>query len=402
MKASAIVTSTAVALALAACSNASDAPTLSPPVSSSGGSAGAAVSVRTGGTGGRDSPSEAGGAAGSNDTDTQLPEVLRSTVSECSQLAAPALLNVLPPGSANAAYDALGWVGSRYFAFSREALTLFTFDREGALSTQLTQVGGVGSDGTLLQVVFADGQRAVLQTYDASLTPMGDILDVPGAIPNAMSVAVDAGATLVSFVDAGKLHASVFSEAARTDLEVPIASDAHCRSRAIAANAEFAVVLACRGEKTDLRFVSISAGGELLRTTSVVAFPAGLDLIDLKPTASGYVALLHELAQQTAYLVPMDANGNSNGSVRAISGLSDAFALAVSGSGMALTATLQNGTTALGSIQMDEQLTTSDEWSCLDSALPGQRAAVAADADGYALLIRYGNGSEWLLRMPAE
>lgn len=60
-----------------------------------------------------------------------------------------------------------------------------------------------------------------------------------------------------------------------------------------------------------------------------------------------------------------------------------------------LTGMLLDGTTALGSLQLDSTLTPSHHWTCLDRAAPGGRAALDVDEDGYAALVRYGNGSAW-------
>jgi hypothetical protein len=322
-------------------------------------------------------------------------------VERCAPLAATSAVNILPASLSSAVYDVIGSAGQRRFAFSRDSLTLFTFDERGSVSTQLTEVAGVATDGTLLHVVFDDGQRAFLQRYDAALVPVGSPSELGDFYANGMAIAASPTGTLVSWTDGEQLFGDVLSTRGVSRFSTPVgASGSRCRSSALATAHGFVVAWTCRDRDTELHFAAHSAGAEL--TTSSLAIEAGasLELVDFKAYGSEYLALLEELQTRTAYVVRLRSDGQPLAPIRAIEGLDGVFSLSVSARGIGVTGMLANGTTALGRILPDPTLTVTDVWSCLDSALPGGRAALDADAESYVALVRYGNGSEWLIRAP--
>lgn len=385
--------------------------------SSSGGSGGSAI-VGAGGTGstastggstnhtGGASNAGAGGSAGSaagGATSTALfgtADVVSDAAKSCSALDASTPVAVVPASPSNAVYGVLGAVAERRFAFAPDSLKLVTFSSTGALSSELTQVVGVGSDGSTLAVVFSDGQRVVLQHYDGSLTPVGANVDLTTGMVDGVAVAASSSGTFVSWVLGDQVLGRVFSQQGVAKFAFSAGADSqHCQAKAVSAGSGFVLSWACGVAQTELRIATISSAGVVKGPSLITTAAEQIDLIDFRALSSGYVALLHDLQRSTAYLLRM-TDSELQGKIRAITGIDQAFGLAISGQTIALSGLLESGTTALARIGSDASFSVADQWTCLDLASPGGHAALDSDADGYAALVRYANGSEWLVHVP--
>jgi hypothetical protein len=356
--------------------------------------AGGASSAGQGGSAG----SAAGGAAS-----TALfgkADVVSTAAKSCSAPDSPTPTAVIPANLSNAVYGVMGAVSDRRFAFAPDSSTLLTFSRTGALSSELTQVAGAASDGTTLAVVFADGQRVVLQHYDAALAPVGASVDLAKGTVDGVAGAASASGTFVSWVAGDQVVGRVFSERGVAKFTFSVGSDSrHCQAKALAAGTSFLLAWACGATQTELRLATISQTGTVQGPSLVTTTTEQLDLIDFRALGSGYVALLHDLERSTAYLLRTNDSA-LQGSIRAISGVEQAFGLAVSSKGMALAGLLGSGTTALGRVSSDASLAVDSAWTCLDLPSPGGHAALDVDTDGYAALVRFANGSAWLVNAP--
>ena len=369
------------------------------------GGRGGAATGGAGGAGGVSSAGQSGsaGSAAGGAASTALfgkTDVLSAAAKSCSASAASTPTSVIPASLSNAVYGVLGTVSDRRFAFAPDSSTLLTFSPTGALSSELTQVAGVGSDGTSLAVVFADGERVVLQHYDATLVPVGTSVDLTKGAVDGVAVAASASGTFVSWVAGDQVVGRVLSEQGVAKFAFSVGSDGrHCQAKALAAGASFVLSWACGATQTELRLATISQTGTVQGPSLVTTAAEQLDLIDFRALDTGYLALLHDLERSTAYLLRTN-DSKLQGSIRAITGIDQAFGLAVSSKGVAVAGLLGSGTTALGRIGSDASLTVDSAWTCLDLASPGGHAALDVDADGYAALVRFANGSEWLVNTP--
>ena len=358
-----------------------------------------------GDAGGASSAGQSGsvGSAAGGTASTALfgkADVLSAAAKSCSAPDSFTPTAVIPANLSNAVYGVMGVVSDRRFAFAPDSSTLLTFSKTGELSSELTQVAGVGSDGTSLAVVFADGQRVVLQHYDATLVPVGASVDLTKGAVERMAVAASASATFVSWVAGDQVVGRVQSKQGLAKFAFSAGADSkHCQAKALAAGASFVLAWACGATQTEFRLATISQTGMVQGPNLITTAAEQLDLLDFRALGTGYVALLHDLERSTAYLL-RTSDSELQGSIRAITGLDQAFSLAVSSKGIALAGLLGSGTTALGRISGDASLTVGSDWTCLDLASPGGHAALDVDADGYAALVRFANGSEWLVNTP--
>ena len=370
-----------------------------------GNEAGDASESGAGGTRGSDAGS--GGAAGDNAggaSDAPLfgaNEIVSAAVASCEKAAISRPLSVLPASPLNAIYDRLGTVGDHRFAYSRDAQTLLTFDSAGNLSTALNDVAAVASNGTELSVVFQDATRTILQRYDETLNAQGPNVKLADGEARSLAAASTATTTLVSSIAGDQLLARVVAGDAIVELSIPLGDSAgHCRSQAVSAGTNFALIYACTGTPNEVRWALISDAGKLLKTAVVLEPAVALDLTAFKAIGTGYVLMLHSLEQKSAYLVRIDAKGQVDGAIRAVSGLLQAFDLAASSSGVSLTGMLEDGTTALGRIGDDAAPNAEGAWTCLDQTSPGGNAALETVKQVDSVLVHYGNGSEWLMTLP--
>jgi hypothetical protein len=307
---------------------------------------------------------------------------------------------VIPASLSNAVYGVIGAVADRRFAFAPDSSTLLTFSQTGALSSELTQVAGVGSDGTTLAVVFADGQRVVLQHYDAALAPVGTSVDLTNGSVDGVAVAASASGTFVSWVAGDQVVGRILTKQGVAKFTFSAGADSrHCQAKGLAADTSFVLSWACGATQSELRLATISQTGTVQGPNLVTTATEQLDLIDFRALGSGYLTLLHDLERSTAYLLRTN-DRELQGSIRAITGVDQAFGLAVSSKGIAFAGLLGSGTTALGRISSDASLAVGSEWTCLDLASPGGHAALDVNADGYSALVRFANGSEWLVNTP--
>jgi hypothetical protein len=365
-----------------------------------------------GGAGGADSASSGGavddvGGAGVGEGGTgQLPsfgsaEVVSSEATSCTPPSTVTPRLVLPASTSNPVYDHLGSIAGRRFATSRDGRALFTFDAEGNTSTVLNDVGAAASSGADLTVVFENSTQTVLQRYDETLAPQGDSVALADAPVSSLALAATAEATFVSWLDGGQLFGRVLAGDSSTELSLQLSEGStHCRSQAVAAGTNFAIAWFCAGVPNEVGWALVSDSAKLLERSAVLTSSAALDLVAFATTSGGQSLLLHSLEQQTAYIVSVDAQGQLDGSIRAISGLPQAFDLVGTESGLSLSALLEDGTTALGRIADDAAPSSAGTWTCLDQVSPGGRAALEALEQGDSALVRYANGSEWLLDIP--
>jgi hypothetical protein len=348
----------------------------------------------------------AGGADAGEGGASQLPplgsvEVVTSHAKSCVPPLATSPHLVLPASATNPVYDRLGSVAGRRFATSRDGRALFTFDADGNASTVLNDVGAAASNGTELSVVFEDTTQTVLQRYDGTLAAQGESVALAEGPVSSLALASTAQATLVSWLDAAQLFARVLTSDASTELSIQLSeTSTRCRSQAVAAGANFAIAWSCAGAPNEVGWALISDSAKVLERSVVLQPNAALDLVAFATTNSGQSILLHSLQEHTAYIVNVDSQGQLDGSVRAISGLAQAFDLVRTESGLSLSALLEDGITGLGRIADDDEPTSAGIWICLDQASPGGRAAIEALEHGDSTLVRYANGSEWLLDIP--
>ena len=349
---------------------------------------------------------DAGGAGASEGGAPQLPpfgsvEVVTSLAEGCLPPAGGEPHLVLPASASNPVYDRLGSIAGRRFATSRDGQALFTFDASGNVSTILNNVGAAASNGTQLSVVFQDTTQTILQRYDENLVAQGDSEPLADGPVSSLALAATSKALLVSWLEGGQLIVRVFAGDSSSELSVQLSeSSTRCQAQAVAAGTNFAIAWLCAGTPNEVGWALVSNSAKLLKRSVVLQTSAALDLVALATAANGHAVLLHSLEEKTAYIANVDMDGQLEGSIRAISGLPQAFDLAATESGLSLSALLEDGTTALGRIGNDGAPSSADTWTCLDQASPGGCAALEALELGDSALVRYANGSEWLLDVP--
>jgi hypothetical protein len=371
-----------------------------------GHSAGEASEAGAGGAG--MTPSDAGGAGGNDGGGAMVDgglfgasEVVSAAVGSCTVPSAPAPVLVVPASPSNAVYDRLGSIGARRFAYSRDAQSLLTFDAAGNLSTALKDVAGAASNGTELSVVFQNTTQTVLQRYDENLGAKGANVKLADGEARSVAVAATATASLVSWIDGDQIIADVSSGDSLAKLSIPLGeSPTHCRLQAASAGTDFVLVWICTGTPNELRWARVSDAAELLKTALVVEPALPLELVAITTAGAGHVLLLHSLLQKTAFILTIDAEGQIDGSVQALSGVPEVFDLAASSSGLSMTALLEDGTSALGRFSNDAAPEAAAAWTCLDQTSPGGHAALEALDQGNSVLVRHANGSAWLMALP--
>lgn len=370
-----------------------------------GNEAGQANDTAAGGT----ATNEAGGApgdAGGGGAPDDVPlfganEIVTAAVADCVKATGMSPVAVLPASPTNPVYDRLGSIGGRRFAFSYDAQALLTFDTGGNISTTLNDVAGVASNATQLSVVFQNATQTVLQRYDESLTAQGHNVNLANGGALSLAVAATQSATLVSWIDGDQVLTRVATGDTLAELGIPLGGGlGHCRSRAVSAGTNFALVWSCTGVPNEVHWALVSDTAKLLKTVVVLQPSLALELNGFMATANGYLLMLHGLEQKTAYLVRIDSEGRVDGAIRALAGLPQAFDLTTSSSGVSVTAMLEDGTTALGRILNATAPDAAGTWTCLDQASPGGHAALEAVEQTDSVLVRYGNGSEWLMALP--
>lgn len=357
------------------------------------------------GSGGAAVDGAGGGGAGEGSTELApsfgSAEVVDSEATSCTPPSAATPRLVLPASASNPVYDRLGSIAGRRFASSRDGRALFTFDADGNLSTVLNDVGAAASSGADLIVVFEDSTQTVLQRYDATLAPQGDSVALADGPVSSLALAATSNAALVAWLDGGQLRGRALTGDASTELSIELSeSSTRCRSRAVAAGADFAIAWFCAGTPNEVGWALVSDSAEVLERSVVLTSSVALDLVAFATTNRGQSLLLHSLREQTAYVVSIAEKGQLDGAVRAISGLPQAFDLVGTESGISLSALLEDGTTALGRIADDAEPTSAGTWTCLDQASRGGHAALEALEHGDSALVRYANGSEWLVDIP--
>jgi hypothetical protein len=145
----------------------------------------------------------------------------------------------------------------------------------------------------------------------------------------------------------------------------------------------------------------IDAAGQVSLSAVVVTADAPLELVDVKPMNSGYVGLFQQVSLRRAFLLHWDGAGQVDAEARGFRDVLQTFGLAQSGDFFGLAFQRSDETSAI--VLLDSTgAPTSGAPTCLDSALPGGEVALAGGTDGFAALVRYGNGSEWLFNVPTQ
>jgi hypothetical protein len=250
-------------------------------------------------------------------------------------------------------------------------------------------------------VVFQDATQTILQRYDGSLTAEGASVKLANGEARSVAVTATLTTSLVSWIDGEQIVAAVSSGDSLAKLSIPLAaSPTHCRLQAAPAGTNFVLVWMCTGTPTELRWALVSDAAELVETTLLVEPALPLDLVAITTAGTDQFVLLHSLEQATAFLLSIDADGKMADTVQALSGVPQAFDLAASGSGLSMTALLEDGTTALGRVTKGASPNAAGIWTCLDQTSPGGHAALQPQEQGDSVLVRHANGSEWLMALP--
>ena len=384
MRRPAVAAVAAIPLALFACSDASKPPPLggdaAPPTNDA-----ATKDVAV------DAPKEAAAEGGADaGPDVAAPTFVDVADTPCQSLAADAgAVLVQAPGAPR--FVDLGAVSTRRFAASEDQLV--AFDTTGANATApfappfIDYVTASG-EGSTIAVASLNSGAVGFTRYDATgtmtlatqtvqaTTPAGDPALAIGSRMGASLIVwrqgtnlrgVEYGATLGTAVDFG---ANTFG----TAVDVAIGWSSSASSYAIAWTGD-------PGDGTyRLRF---TVWGNTQTVTTSYEQTAPMHVVRLVPAASGtgWAALVNsDYPSQAVYLVPLDAGGAVNDSVRRYLGAAYAWSLASSATGYAMVARRATDEPEWRS------LTTSGDgqssWVCLAGSLGNQIGGCGVDADG--------------------
>ena len=326
----------------------------------------------------------------------------------CVPARAPAV--PLSEGMATASgFEAMGQLGDRRYAFGVEGSVVVTFGYDGASpSPPVLGILGVAPQNGGLAALVALKQGLGLQRYDALGAPEGSAVALDGSTPSAPSVgAGPTGALAVwcttddvqgRFVDVTGQASPLISLGARS------AGEGRCRTKTLWNGRDFTVFATrlLHNGKTETSIAYVGLDGTLEVSRVVVLSEGRHDLIDAVKSSFGYVVLFSE-GDDTSNptLFRLDAFGKILSPSLRVLGSRLGLGVAVSGSTFALSAVLtKSGRAGMRSFDATGQAL--GPWVCLDDQAPSMahagRAAIGADDQGYAVVARMDDGSNWYMR----
>src|SRR5258706_2116525 len=324
----------------------------------------------------------------------------------CVPASAPATL-LSDVASTAGGFEKMGQLGERRFAFGTEGSVAITFGYDGASpSSPLLGPLAVAAQNGALESIVAVGDGLGLKFYDASGAPNGDVISLGGSMVSGPSLGAGPTASLAVWCTPLEVTGRLIDKRKMLGrmlmLVAGAAGDGACRTATLWNGINFSVLWTRRlhdgKTKTSIAYVDLDG---TLNFGKVVVLSDGVhELIDFARAPFGYVALLDEGEQAgNPVAVRLDAFGNVLPPAFRLRGSRHSFGVATFGSEFAVGALLGDGRAAMRPFDSNGAL---GPWVCVDDRTPDMpfagRAAVGTDDQGYAVVARMSDGSNWYMR----
>jgi hypothetical protein len=336
--------------------------------------------------------------------DIVIVDVPNTTCVPTRALAVP-----LSDGAATAGgFEKMGQIGDRRFAFGAEGSVAVTFGYDGALpSAPIIGPLAVAAQNGELEALVADANGFSLQYYDAQGTLDGAAVALETPMAAGLSLGAGPTMTLAVWCTAtdvvGRLVDQNRALGPMVSLFSGSAGDGACRTSTLWNGMNFSVVWTRRlhdGQtKTSIAYVDLDG---TLSFGKVIVLSGGVhELVDFARAPFGYVVLFDEgEGSGNPVAVRLDAFGNVLSPAVRLRGSGHGFSIATYGSDFAVGALLADGRAAMR--PFDSAANVLGPWVCVDDRTPDMplagRVALGTDDQGYAVVARMSDGSNWYMR----
>jgi hypothetical protein len=325
----------------------------------------------------------------------------------CVPSRAPAVQ--LSDGLATASgFDRVGQLGDRRFAFGSAGSVAITFGYEGDGPSMpiLGPLVATAQNGDL-EALLATADGLGLQVYDGQGKEKGTPIALEGAMATGPSLAAGPTTTLAIWCTpddvAGQLYDQARAPGAAVLLSGASAGNQECRTATVWNGKNFTVAWTRRlhdgKTKTSVSYVDLDGSVSFVKV--VVQSDGSHSLIDFVRASFGYVLFMIEDEQSgLPVAIRLDDFGNVLRPAVRIQGTREAFGVATFGDEFAISALIANGRAAMR--PFDSAAKVLGPWVCLDDRPPSMplagRAALGTDDQGYAIVARMSDGSNWYMR----
>jgi hypothetical protein len=305
-------------------------------------------------------------------------------------------------------FERVGQLGDRRFAFGTEGSVAITFGYEGDAPSMpiLGPLAVAGQNGEL-EALLATADGIALQVYDAQGKEKGAPITLQGGTATGPSLAAGPTSTLAVWCTpddvAGQLYDQAHAPGGAVSMSGGSAGNQQCRTSAVWNGRNFTVAWTRRlhdGEtKTSVSYVDLD--GSISFVKVVVQSDGSHRLLDFVRASFGYVLFMIEDEQSgLPVAIRLDDFGNILPPAVRIQGTREAFGVATFGGEFAISALIANGRAAMR--PFDSAAKVLGPWVCVDDRPPSMplagRAAVGTDDQGYAIVARMSDGSNWYMR----
>jgi hypothetical protein len=305
-------------------------------------------------------------------------------------------------------FDRIGQLGDRRFAFSTAGSVAITFGYEGDSPSMpiLGPLAIAGQNGEV-EALLATANGLDLQVYDAQGMEKGTPTSLDGAMATGPSLAAGPTTTLAIWCTpddvAGQLYDQAHAPGATVSMSAGSTGNQECRTSTVWNGKNFTVAWTRRlhdaKTKTSVSYVDLD--GSVSFTKVVVQSDGSHRLIDFVRASFGYVLFMIEDEQSgLPVAIRLDEFGNILPPAVRIQGTREAFGVATFGGEFAISALIAGGRSAMR--PFDSAAKVLGPWVCVDDRPPSMplagRAALGTDDQGYAIVARMSDGSNWYMR----
>jgi hypothetical protein len=315
----------------------------------------------------------------------------------------------LSNGAATAGgFEKMGPIGDRRFAFGAEGSVVVTFGYDGTSpSAPILGPLAASAQNGALEALVADANGFSLQFYDAQGAPDGAPVTLDASLTSGLSLGAGPTMTLAVGCTAtdvvGRLVDQNRAPGPMVSLFNGASGDGACRTSTLWNGMNFSVVWTRRLHdgftKTSIGYVDLDG---TLSFGKVLVLSGGVhELVDFGRAPFGYVVLFDEgEGSGNPVAVRLDDFGNILSPAVRLNGSGHGFSIATYGSNFAVGALLADGRAAMR--PFDSTANVLGPWVCVDDRTPDMpfagRAALGTDDQGYAVVARMSDGSNWYMR----
>ena len=363
----------------------------------------------------RDAVAEADGSGGpdggpvGDGRSTSFGDIVIVDVPDTTCVPTRAAAVPLSDGAATAGgFEKMGVIGDRRFAFGAEGSVAVTFGYDGTLPSApiLGPLAAAAQNGAL-EGVIADANGFSLQFYDAQGAPDGAPVALDASLVSGLSLGAGPTMTLAVGCSAtdvvGRLVDQNRAPGPMVSLFNGASGDGACRTSTLWNGMNFSVVWTRRLHdgltKTSIAYVDLDG---TLSFGKVLVLSGGVhELVDFVRAPFGYVVLLEEgEGSGNPVAVRLDDFGNVLSPAVRLRGSGHGLSIATYGSDFAVGALLADGRAAMR--PFDSTANVLGPWVCVDDRTPDMpfagRTALGTDDQGYAVVARMSDGSNWYMR----